>query len=423
LSNTPKKNDFLKNVLILLSGNSIAQIIGILIVPVLAFYFSPVEWGILGSFVAISGWAGVIAALRFDLAIMLPKSEEDARKLAKISIILSVLVAIVLSVPVFIFNLDIATYLNTKDAFDPQELANWLYLIPISIFLYGFNSTLTMWQTRRKKYTRVSTASVGRSVASAGINVSAGIAKLGAGGLIAGTFLGQIVNGVVLAFGSLKEVLTASTPSSERKRLMTEYKDFPLKSGPAILLNLTANQLPILLILPWFGAAVAGQFFMTQRILSIPLTFVGKAFGQVFYQKSNENINDGISVRPLVLKTSLTLFAIICIPMTMLFFFGEPIFELVLGEKFKEAGSIASMFSVFYLFRFVFSAQSTLLTTKRKLTTEIIFNSIFLISQVGAVIYGHVMHDYYLAFQIMAVSGAVLFLILGILIFKYAGEK
>jgi lipopolysaccharide exporter len=423
LSANWKKNDFLKNVLILLSGNSLAQLISILMIPVLARYFLPEQWGMLGAFVAISGWAGVIAALRYDLAIMLPKSNDDAKKLAKISIGLSAIVAAILAIPILIFKLDIAIYLNEDGKFDAIELSNWFYLIPVSIFLFGFNSAITMWQTRKKRFSQVAGAGIGRSITSAGVNLSAGIAKMGSGGLIAGQFLGQAVNGLILALGSLKNILSAPVPSSERKRLMKEYKDFPLKSGPAILLNLTANQLPILLILPWFGAGVAGQFFMMQKILNIPLTFIGKSVGHVFYQKSNENLNAGISVRPLVIKTSLTLLAIIIIPMTVLFFFGEPIFETVLGSEFKEAGRIAGVFAIFYLFRFIFSTQSTLLTSKRKLTVEILFNACFLITQVGSVIYGYFTNDYNLAFKLMAVSGSALFLILGVLIFKYAGDK
>jgi len=406
-----------------MSGNGLAQIIGLVIITIITPYFEPSEMGVLGMYLAIAGWIGVIAALRYDLAIMLPKSNDDAKRLVKISIKYSLIVAIIAAIPIYIFNYDIAVLLNSDNQFDSQELANWFYLIPISIFLYGYNAALTTWQTRKKKYSTVSAASVGRSVSTGGTNLTAAFAKLGSGALIGAALLGQLVNGIILAVKGLKEVLATPSPAEDRKRLMKEYKDFPLKSGPAIFLNLSANQLPTLLIGGWFGAAVAGQFYIMQRILTLPLTFIGKAFSQVFYQKSNEIINNGGSVRPLVAKTTLRLFAIITIPMVVLFFFGDSIFELVLGSKYKEAGSIGALFSVFYLFRFVFSAQSTLLTTKRKLTTEIIFNASFLVTQVGSLWYGHHINDYNFAFQLMAVSGAALFLILGVLIFKYAGDK
>ncbi len=411
-----------------MSGNALAQLVSILVVPLLTYLFTPTDMGVLATFVALSGWLGVIAALRYDLAIMLPKSNEDANRLAKMALRYSVIVGLVFCIPAVLLNDGVRHLLEPANngkinlAEWHEEFRIWLYLVPVSIMLVGINSTLTQWQTRKKSFKRVSAASVSRNVGNASFSLTSGYMGAGAGGLIGSYIFSQLVNALVIMGKGLKQIFATTSNRDENRRLLREYKDFPLKSGPAILLNLTAYQLPIILIGVWFGAQIAGQYYVTMRILNAPLTFIGKAFSQVFFQRSNELLNQGKPVGELVKKTTLRLVAIIIVPMILLFFFGEELFGWVFDEEYGEAGKIAATFSIFYLFRFVFSAQSTMLTSKRKMTAEILFNAAMVISQVGGLAYGYYLGDYNVAFRIMAISGALLFLILGGLIFKYANE-
>ena len=71
-------SEFSKNVLKLITGLSIAQLIPILITPILTQFFSPEQFGTYGLYVSIYTILGIISSGKYDLAIMLPKNKKDS---------------------------------------------------------------------------------------------------------------------------------------------------------------------------------------------------------------------------------------------------------------------------------------------------------------------------------------------------------
>jgi len=76
LNKLKPKSDFSKNVLVLMTGTTIAQAIPIAISPILTRLYSPEDFGVFALFVAITSVFGSVANGRYDLAIMLPKKDE-----------------------------------------------------------------------------------------------------------------------------------------------------------------------------------------------------------------------------------------------------------------------------------------------------------------------------------------------------------
>ena len=75
-----RKTSFAGDVLKLVSGTTIAQLVGILITPVLTRLYAPEAFGTLALFTSITSILGVIACMRYELAIMLPESDEEVAK-------------------------------------------------------------------------------------------------------------------------------------------------------------------------------------------------------------------------------------------------------------------------------------------------------------------------------------------------------
>ena len=84
------KSEFSRNVLTLMTGTTIAQAIPIAISPILTRIYTPEDFGILALFVAISTIFGSIANGRYELAIMLPKKDEDAINIFALGFIVNV---------------------------------------------------------------------------------------------------------------------------------------------------------------------------------------------------------------------------------------------------------------------------------------------------------------------------------------------
>src|SRR5690554_1466226 len=92
------QSKFARNVAIVATGTAGAQAITMAFAPVITRLYGPEAFGLLGTFMAILGVLTPIAALTYPIAIVLPKSDTDAKNVAKLSAILALLIAVTTSV-------------------------------------------------------------------------------------------------------------------------------------------------------------------------------------------------------------------------------------------------------------------------------------------------------------------------------------
>ena len=78
LNKLKPKSDFTRNVLTLMTGTTIAQAIPVAISPLLTRIYAPEDFGVYALFISLATIFGSVANARYELAIMLPKKDEDA---------------------------------------------------------------------------------------------------------------------------------------------------------------------------------------------------------------------------------------------------------------------------------------------------------------------------------------------------------
>ena len=149
--------DFKKNVLKLLTGISIAQIIPIVFTPILTQYFSPDEFGIYGLYISVCSILGVVASFKYDVAIMLPKRNRDAMNILILSFFFT-----------FIFSIIFFSILNISiDLFQENEtiksIKKYYFILPLSVFLISINQSILVWLNRQKKYIIIANQNVLKS--------------------------------------------------------------------------------------------------------------------------------------------------------------------------------------------------------------------------------------------------------------------
>src|SRR5699024_4937358 len=106
--------------------------------------YSPDDFGALALFVAISTILASIANGRYELAILLPKTDKEALSIMTLSLVISTLLSIFLFISIIIFHNPIVSIVNNR------ELSKWLYFIPIVVFLAGLYNSLNYYNTRKK---------------------------------------------------------------------------------------------------------------------------------------------------------------------------------------------------------------------------------------------------------------------------------
>ncbi len=78
LNNLKPKSEFSRNVLTLMTGTTIAQAIPIAISPILTRIYTPEDFGVFALYMSVASLLSTLATGRYELAIMLPKKDEDA---------------------------------------------------------------------------------------------------------------------------------------------------------------------------------------------------------------------------------------------------------------------------------------------------------------------------------------------------------
>lgn len=332
------KGSFFRNVLVLMSGTALAQVITAAVAPILTRLYDPSAFGLFGLYASIVGIIGAVPTMRYDQALMLPKRTEDAATLAGVSGLCVVGVSILAVAVCIPFSGCIASITHTPD------LSRWLWLVPVSTFLAGAYQTFNSWSTRRKQFHRASISQVVRSVAVAGSQTANGATGAGPMVLIGGAIFGEACAAVALGVQVLKDdyaILRRSFDIAKIKSLAKEYYEFPLYSGTQGILNSVSQSIPLLLLAHYFGSTTVGLYSLGVRILQLPMNLVLTSLRQVLFQKTSEVYNTGGDTYRLFKKTTLGLLALVIIPTVVVMLFAPPLFAFALGHDWYTAGVYA----------------------------------------------------------------------------------
>ena len=85
-----------RDVTVLTLGTGLAQLINIGSAPLLSRLYSPKDFGILAIFLAVVGISSTLVTLRYETAILIPKSKKDSANIVAMSIFLAVVGSILL---------------------------------------------------------------------------------------------------------------------------------------------------------------------------------------------------------------------------------------------------------------------------------------------------------------------------------------
>ena len=353
LNKLKPKSEFSKNVLTLMTGTTIAQAIPIAISPILTRIYTPEDFGVLALFVAITTIFGTIANARYELAIMLPKKDEDAINIFALGFIITCFISLILLILVLVFN-DYFTKLLGN-----EEISFWLYFVPIAVFFTGIWNILNYFNNRRKQYKDLRNSTIIKSIVLAAIQLSVGFLKSGVTGLISGQIISQLFANTKLLKNIIKDKLFISKISRIRMlALLKKYKKFPMYSLPSTLADTSSQQLPYLVIPTIFSLTISGYFSFAKKIINLPSSLISSSISQVFYQSMVNAKNERYRLEILLFKT-LKKLVLIALPTTLFLYFSTPyIFPFVFGENWTISGEIAQYLSLIFFITFIVSPLS-----------------------------------------------------------------
>lgn len=404
LTNKLPLGSFARNVVTLMTGTVFAQILLILVAPILTRLYTPLDYGVFNLYTSIGSILAVIACLRYEGAIVLPKNDKDAANVLTICITICLCVAVFILVIVSFFRESIA------DLFHAPSLSFWLWFMPLSIIAFGLFMAFNYWSTRRKQFKRLAIRQVTNSTVTALTQISMGAAlHIGPGGLIGGSLIGQLAATGRLAWQIYKDEgkqIISFINKKSMKHMASRYRRFPLYDSWSALLNTSSNLLPALLLAYFFNPVVVGLYALGNRVLGVPMGIIGSAISQVFFPRAVEARRAG-ELNHIAYNMFNSLLSIGSVPILLIAVVAPDLFEIVFGPEWVIAGDYVRWLSVFMLFSFISSPISSIYSVlERQREGLIIYIFVFFIRLIALII-GGLKGDALLTVAIFGISEAV----------------
>jgi O-antigen/teichoic acid export membrane protein len=363
LNFSSKRGEFANNTLTLTLGTSIAQFFPLIFYPLIGRIFTPEEFGLLATLTSITSILAVIATGKYDQAILIADSKEEAANLVGLSLVLSFVFLTTSLLVLLLFPNQIADWFN-----EPQ-LKKWLWLPPINAFVIIIFNCYNEWCVRHKYLPSLSWNKITNATAHTLGKVFFGFVKVTGNGLVMGDLVGRIFSAgssVCLAWKKDKFVFSGISVK-QFKLLIKKYIDFPKYTLPDQLINSIGFSIPVLFIGAYYNNTEVGYYSMTMQVLSLPISVISRAVRDVFRQRANEDyIKYGNCIS--IFKRLLIRLTLLGAVATVAIFAVIPwLFSFVLGQQWVIAGQYSQILLPMMMVNFISMSLSGVFIVVRKM--------------------------------------------------------
>ncbi len=379
----------------------------ILASPITSRLFDPKAFGLAALFTSGAGILGIIACLRYEMALVLPKDDEDAVPLFALCWIALAGMTALTAIATWMFGADILRLLNA------EETTPYLWLFPVYVFLTAVEFPFRYWNTRHRRFGLVATGGVLKSVPVSISEIGGGVAGfVGGGHLIALRVFALIFSPMFLLWRLLRSDSRLIVKNITAERILKsakEYAKFPLYDSWSALLNTASWNISIILLAAFFGPAVGGLYSKAVYLLYLPALIIGQSVGQVFLQQSAALKADGKNLAGLMEVVIHQMITLGTFPFALVIIIGPEIFHFFLGARWAESGIYARLLTP-WLFMILISASiRTLFGTIQKQEINMISNVVLFGTRViSLVVGGMILKDVRLTLAIFTLPSALI---------------
>lgn len=394
---------FVRSVGILVGGTAFAQLLTVVSLPLVTRLYTPADFSALAVFLSIVSIASIVACLRLEIAIPLPASDIEAANLLASALIGCAVIAIGFGFFVFFFAAEIIGLLGQSG------LRQYLWLVPLAIWLASSYSAFQFWATRKKRFAIIAKTRVTQAVGGVGTQMGCGWLATGSIGL----FFGQTISSGAGLLSLIRSALRNDRESLQEitwvgmRQAVRKYDRF-LKYGTfEAFANSAGLQLPIIIIASAALGPEAGYLMLATRAMTGPMSLVGGAIAQVYLSKAPEEFRKG----NLGGFSADTLAGLIRVGVGPLLFIGivaPPIFSIVFGQRWERSGEIVGWMIPWFVLQFMSSPISMVMHVVGKQRAMLVVTLLGLLVRLGAVMLAAKYAKEYVS-EIYAISGGVFY--------------
>jgi O-antigen/teichoic acid export membrane protein len=328
----------LKNILTVLRGTVVGQIIGFLALPILSRLYSPTDFGDFQLYQSILVLMLMTAALRYEVALLRADDGSEMAHTLQLCLAINLVTA---SAAAFVC-WGIASFPGLAS----PGVLRVIWFLPVALLFGGFAQTFSYLLTRQKAFrlgANAKIAQVGGYVAS---GIGLGIAAPGVPGLLLGDLTGKMCSVLAVVLGRRGDYATVTRrpPSGALGRVARKFRDYPLMSLPGSLINSAGGVMTSFMMYATFDAAVSGQYGLTERSIMLPIGMVAIAVSQVFTADLATSVRAGGGDAQLIFRGVVKKMLLLSTgPALVVALFAPGLFEVLFGQAWRQAGDFARM--------------------------------------------------------------------------------
>lgn len=323
-----------KAVLIMGVGGVVNQLIPLIAMPGLTRIYSPENFGLFSSFFIVAAILAIPATMRLDLAVILPREDDQAACLASTGLIFATVFLAALSGAA----LFVHTYVVPLSQIHPLGL--YLPLVPVLAWAIAAQNLLIGLANRRRGYGAIAASGVLLQMTAAVLGIGIGIAGFLHGGLIIARVAAFLSGAAVLArFGATGFFRGLRLTWSDAWGAVCRYRQFPLFNVPYSVSGLLTKDFPIVALTSFGEVAIAGQFAITRMAATLPANLLTYSMSSVFYREAADHIGTP-QFTALVWRVFRILTLAVMPPLVLLVLWRRDVFPLVFGGAWHTSGEL-----------------------------------------------------------------------------------
>jgi len=357
-----KSSDLFKNISTLVAGTAIAQLIPILLQPVLRRFYSPEIYGAYAVYLSLVGILFILSSFRYELAIVLPKKDKEAANVLGLSQLLNLLFNILLIIIIISFKSGILKFLNI-----PPKYSFFIFLVPLGTFLYNLYQSLNYWLIREKGFLAISTNKFIRRGSEGTMQVLFKYIQVQIG-LIVGDLIGHIAN-VISGFVQCRKLnLSCNYISIIKIRyVFKKYFEYPKYNLISTFMGALSYLIPAIFINKFFSSEFTGYYDLSKLVLSIPLSLIAGSIANVLLQRISEKYLTSSSIKKDLLSILAVVVSISLLEVIIIKLFAIEIFTLFFGKQWYISGEISEYLVWSYALNFVIISFNTIYISLKKI--------------------------------------------------------
>ena len=321
-----------RNLARLASGAVFSQALLLASTPLLTRLYDPDAFGMMAVFSAAYALSIPITTLKYDAAIILPKSAQSAISITAMVVFIASTFALLAGGILWV-----GTQLAMPHA---QDLHLWL---PLALWLGAMYTLTQQWSARHGNYSTYARSQIIGAILNVGTSLAFGIWGGGRPEYLIMGFVSGMAGSLAYMCWSRRDSLSlifGQSLGGVFKRLKV-YRQFPGLVLPTTFLIIIGQSSIPLVLTAFYAMDQVGQFAVANRLLLVPAGMIGGAIIEAFrseFVRRQRNRQEVLTM----FKNTLRSLSFIALPLfVVLAIIAPALFSLVFGAGYEESGYVA----------------------------------------------------------------------------------